>query len=461
MIQVAVREALVNTRLWLAAGPLLALSTALMVIIFSVEVPEANTTELPHTPSIDPTEATMLALTMLATMATLAVTVDRAVAHTRPRFAKYELAGMTPSGARTLLQQQVTVMTGVSVLAGLIMSVFLDKPMYELMSKVGAVHRPVEGAIHAYSLVGAAIVGTGLALIASAPAAKLAQSIYPVEAIKVRPPTQSSQSRGLRVAAVVTWALALVACLLTVLAPRFGATTHPVESANEVATFGGLHTLALAGALALTARSYCPKLIRLWTAVVPERYLPTAFLGRRGAAYQAGRSLEAFNMVLVGALLAGAASSIYYARSDLDPAGHGWVAARDMTAAFLTGVPLALVLVGAVVTTVVTTRSRFREVQTLRLAGATAWQVMVAGFFEAAILAVTALAVAAAGVAWVAVSVGVGMSGIPGSQGWPGSIGWGIPVWGIPLAVAAFGALLFAACALPSVFRGLRRPIIS
>jgi len=459
MILIAVREALTNKRLWLAAWPLLVLSTTLMVIIFSVESPEPNSGEMPHTPPIDPTEATMLALTLLATLATLAVTIDRAVAHTRRRFAHYQVTGMTPSGARVLLQQQITVMTGGAVLVGLILGMALDQPMYRLMSRIGAVHRPIVGSFNAYSLVGAAVVALGLALIATAPAGRLAQSIQPVEAIKLPPIAGPTRSRGLAVAAGATWALAVIASLATVLTPRFGATVHPVESANEVATFGGIHTLALAGALALTARMYCPRLIRALTALLPERHLPTTFLGRRGAAYQAGRSLEAFSMVLVGVLLTGGASSIYYARSDLDPAGHGWVAARDVTAAFLTGVPLSLVLVGAVVTAVVTTRSRYREVQTLRLAGVTPRQVMVAGFVETLILAVTALAVGAAAVVWVAVSVGIGMSGVPGSQGWPGSIGWGLPVWLIPLGVTAFGALVYSACALPSVIRGLRQPI--
>jgi hypothetical protein len=211
-------------------------------------------------------------------------------------------------------------------------------------------------------------------------------------------------------------------------------------------------------ALTLTAPLYCPFLIRVWTFFIPERHLPALFLGRRGAAYQAGRSLEAFNVVLVGALLVGSALSIYFSRSALDPAGRGWVEARDVSGVVLAGVPVALALVGSIFVIVATSRDRTMEARVLRLSGATSRQVLVAGFTEAFILAATATAVALAGVAVVGFTTGLGLSRVSTAPDWPVALGFDAAVWIAPLGVTVFGMVLVTAVSLPYLVKGLNHP---
>jgi hypothetical protein len=215
-------------------------------------------------------------------------------------------------------------------------------------------------------------------------------------------------------------------------------------------------TALLAVCFALTAPSYCPFLIKAWTVFVPERQLPALFLGRRAAAYQAGRSLEAFNVVLVGALLAGAILSMYFSRSALDPAGRGWVEARDVSAAVLAAVPVTIAMAGSTMTVLATARSRVEESRILRLSGATPRQVLVAGFTEAFILAATATAVALCGVALVGLCLGVGLSRVAAGPAWPATLGYDSLVWLAPLSVTAFGMILVTAATLPSIIQGLR-----
>jgi putative ABC transport system permease protein len=458
MILAALREARTNLRLWFAIGPIIMLATALMLIVFSMRDLSVHTTE--GESAMQRTDATLLAVVLAATLAILAISINQAVGASRRRYAMFELVGMAPSGARSMLTQQVVICTVVATGLGLALGVATARPVVHLLSRVGTETRPVSGHIDAHALVGATVIALGVSLIAGARAMAVTRTIQPVEALKPRPWVPPPPAPWRTTWVVVAWTVAVAASVLAAAMPyRPTFRALPVEAANLAASFGGLHTLALAAALALTAPTYCPKLIRAWTALIPERLVPTAFLGRRGAAYQAGRSLEAFNLVLVGALLAGAAASLYYGRSALDPAGRGWVEARDMTAVVLAGVPVALALVGSAATVAISTRNRFDEVQTLRLLGATPRQVLLAGFFETMILAVTALAVAAAGVAWVALSAGTGFAAVRNGPDWPESIGWGAPVWLGPAAVSTFVIALVTACSLPSVIRGLRRTI--
>jgi hypothetical protein len=402
-------------------------------------------------------DATLLAFILLASLAATAIAVYQAAVRTRRDTAYLAVAGLGPANASAHFTRQVLAVCTAATVAGVGLGWALAPAAGGFIAWASSGRDDLVGHTDTHAIVGAAVISFGLAFIASNRGAQVARAVEPIEAIKPLPFRPRRASRWRARAGVASGVGALAVCALTVYLPGVDAFQHnPVEAANAAASCAAVMTVLLAVFFALTAPVYCPFLIRAWTVFVPERKMPALFLGRRGAAYQAGRSLEAFNVILVGALLAGAILSIYFARSALDPAGRGWVEARDVSGVVLAAAPLILALTGSTMTVLATARSRVDESRVLRLSGVTSRQVLVAGFTEAFILAATATAVALCGVAAVGLSMGAGLARVGGSPPWPETLGFDLPVWIAPLGVTVFGMVLVTAATLPSLIRGLR-----
>ncbi|MDR1824236.1 MAG: hypothetical protein LBR27_02700 [Bifidobacteriaceae bacterium] len=462
MTRLVLRATLRNIRMWIAAIPLIALTTAVLVAVFSMRTAGQGLQDLEEEEAglMDNYTAVILALTLIAALAAVGVAVDRAASRSRQRIGFFAIAGLSPTYASTLFYHQVVALAGLAVLLGLGLGAAMTPGAVELVVWAGAGHVGVIGAVDAHALVGAGIITMGVSVMASVRGAQVARSVQPVEAIKALPWTPQRSARPKAFVALIAAVGAVGAAVACLTIPgRMAFAERPLEAANWVVALGTTMAGCLAILFTLTASAYCPRLIRAWTIILPESHAPTLLLGRRGAAYQAGRSLNAFALVLVGTLIVGSAMSIYFARSSLDPAGRGWVETRDISAAVQAGVPVAFALVAAVVTVAITARNRFAEAQTLRLVGATGRQILQAGFVEAMILAVTASLVGLGGVVLVALAVGAGISNVAGSPGWPGAYGLDWLVWVAPLGVTVLGMALVTATSLPSLIRGLRHPM--
>ncbi|MDR1633715.1 MAG: hypothetical protein LBS27_02065 [Bifidobacteriaceae bacterium] len=458
MTPVAMREMFTNLRLWMAAGPLLGLTAALLTITFSMRTLNESLAE-EEVGLMDQYDATLLALVLLAGLATATVSVYQAAQRTRRRVARLAIAGLTPSGAATQFSHQVVGIAAVSSVIGIVLGWAVAPQAVRFIAWAGSGRGNLRGQTDAYAIVGAFVITLGLALIAATQGASQARSVEPIEALKplpLQPPRPRSRRRSWLAAACGLGAL--VTGTLTAVLPGLDALgAGTIEGANIGASLAGATTVLLAVFFALSAPVYCPFLIRAWTVFLPRHRMPALSLGRSGAAFQARRSLEAFNLILVGALLAGATLSIYFARSALDPAGRGWVQARDISGVVLAGVPVVLALVGSVLTVVATARSRAAEARVLKLSGATSRQVLLAGFAEAFILAVTATAVALAGVAMIGLATGIGLAGVAQAPAWPATLGFDPVVWIAPLGVTLAGMALITAVAIPSLIQGLRQ----
>ncbi|MDR2380138.1 MAG: hypothetical protein LBE08_03020 [Bifidobacteriaceae bacterium] len=455
----AFRELGSNLRLWLAAGPLICLTGAMLTIVFSLRSLDESLAE-EELGLMDQYDATLLAFTLLGSLAATAVATYQAAQRTRRRTAYLAIAGLAPASAAANFTRQVLVICGVATLVGIGVGWASAPAASQFIAWASSGRADLVGRTDTHAIVGAGVIAFGLALIASTRGAQVARSVEPIEAIKPLPFRPRRGARWRARAGVLTGIATLVAGATTIYLPATDSFHYrPIEAANAGATSAAVMTATLAVFFALTAPVYCPWLIRVWTFFIPERHMPSLFLGRRGAAYQAGRSLEAFNVILVGALIAGASISIYFARSALDPAGRGWVEARDVSGVVLAGVPVLLAMTGSTMTVLATARSRVDESRILRLSGATSRQVMVAGFAEAFILAATATAVALAGVVLVGLCVGVGLARVPGAPPWPTTLGFDPLVWLAPLGVTAFGMALVTAATLPSLVKGLRGPV--
>ncbi|MDR1187438.1 MAG: hypothetical protein LBK95_08280 [Bifidobacteriaceae bacterium] len=462
MTPLAIRELLTNLRLWLAAGPLMAMTAALLTVTFSMRSLSESLAE-EEVGLMDQYDATLLALVILAGLGATTVSVYQAAQRTRRRVAYQAIAGLTPSAASSQFTHQVVGIAAASAVCGIAVGWAFAPGAMRFIAWASSGHGDLAGHTDAHAILGSFIITLGLALIASARGASQARSVEPIEAIKsrpFRPPAGRTRRR-----AWLAGACGLGACatgVLTAVLPgldrlRF----QPIEAANIGASCAAITTALLAVCLALGAPAYCPFLIRAWTVFVPKHRLPALSLGRLGAAFQARRSLEAFNVILIGTLLAGAALSIYFARSALDPAGRGWVEARDVSGVVLAGVPVVLALSGSVLTVIATARSRASEAQVLRLSGATSRQILLAGFTEAFILAITATAIGLAGTALVGLATGLGLSRVAASPGWPATLGFDPVVWIAPLGVTVFGMALVTAVALPSLIKGMRQSLSS
>ncbi|MDR0365444.1 MAG: hypothetical protein LBH68_01235 [Bifidobacteriaceae bacterium] len=455
---IAFREMTHNLRLWVAAGPLLALTSAMLTVVFSMRSATETAAE-EEVGLMDQYDGTLLALVLLSGLATAAVAIRQTALRTRRRTAYFSIAGLNPSVASTGFIQQLMGIAAIFTVLGALLGWAISPFAVELIAWATSGRHDLVGHTDIHAITGAAIITMGLALIASTRGSQVARDVEPIEALKPRPYMPHQYGRRSFIVGFIAAGGAILTAVLAITLPSLERYAYrPIEAANVVAISAGAMAVLLAAFFALAAPLYCPFLIRAWTVFIPERHLPTLFLGRRGAAYQAGRTLEAFNVVLVGALLVGSALSIYFARSSLDPAGRGWVEARDVSGVILAAVPLVLGLTGAILTVLAASRSRTDEARVLCLSGATTRQVLAAGFFEAFILAVTATAVALAGVALVGTCTALGLANVPGSPGWPQTLGFDGPVWWAPLGVTVLGMVLVTAASLPSLIRGLRSP---
>jgi hypothetical protein len=457
MTPLAIRELLTNVRLWLAAGPLMGMTAALLTITFSMRSLNESLAE-EEVGLMDQYDATLLALVVLAGLGATAIAVYQAAQRTRRRVAYQAIAGLTPSAASSQFSHQVVGISAVSAVAGIAAGWASAPQAMRFIAWASSGHSDLAGRTDAHAILGSFVITLGLALIASSRGASQARSVEPIEAIKPLPFQPAGQTRRRTWLAAACGLGACLTAVLTAVLPgldrlRF----QPIEAANIGVIFAGTTTALLAVFFSLSAPSYCPFLIRVWTVFLPKHHLPALSLGRSGAAFQARRSLESFNLILVGALLSGATLSIYFARSALDPAGRGWVEARDVSGVVLAGIPVVLALTGSVLTVIATARSRVAEAQVLRLSGATSRQVLLAGFTEAFILAVTATAVGVGGVAVVGLVTGIGLSRVASSPGWPATLGFDPVVWLAPLGVTVAGMILVTAVALPSLMKGLRQ----
>jgi hypothetical protein len=457
----ALREFATNIRLWLAVGPLLFLTAGMLTIVFSLRSFEESLAE-EEIGLMDQYDATLLAFVVLTTLGATAVAIYQTAQRTRPRTAYLAIAGLAPSGAAAHLTRQVLAVCSVAAIGGILAGAASAPTASRFIAWASSGRADLVGRTDTHAIVGAGVITFGLALIASTRGAQVARSVEPIEALKQLPFQPRRRSRWRARIGLASGVGALAAAGLTVYLPgleRFKFEPVAVANAaaaNAAAVSAAVTTALLAVFFVLTAPVYCPLLIRGWTFFIPELRMPALFLGRRGAAYQAGRSLEAFNVILVGALLVGATLSIYFARSALDPAGRGWVETRDVSGVVLAAVPVVIAMTGSTMTVLATARSRVAETRVLRLSGVTSRQVLVAGFAEAFILAATATAVALIGVATVGLAMGVGLAQVEAGPGWPTTLGFDPLVWLAPLGVTVFGLALVTAATLPSLIRGLR-----
>jgi hypothetical protein len=431
------------------------LTATMLTIVFSLRS-LAETASEEELGLMDQYDATLLALVVVAALGATAVAITQAAIRTRQRTAFLVIGGLPPAAAASHFTRLVLGVCVAASAAGVAAGWILAPAASRFIAWASSGRPGLTGRADVHALVGAFVITFGLAFIASTRGAAIARSVEPIEALKQLPFRPQARPRWRSKVGLLCGIGALMTGALTIYLP--GARTFtgtPIEAANAGVTAAAVTTALLGVFFALTAPNYCPFLIRAWTVFIPERRMPALFLGRRGAAYQAGRSLESFNVVLIGALLTGSVFSIYLARSALDPAGRGWVEARDISGAVLAAVPLLLAMTGSTMTVLATARSRVIEARVLRLSGATSRQVLVAGFTEAFILAATATAVALAGVALVGLCTGLGLARVVDGPGWPETLGFDPPVWLAPLGVTVFGLVLVTAATLPSLIRGL------
>ncbi|MDR2113837.1 MAG: hypothetical protein LBO75_01005, partial [Bifidobacteriaceae bacterium] len=118
MIQLVLRETVHNLRLWLAAGPLLALTAGMLTIVFSLRSLDESLAE-EELGLMDQYDATLLALILLASLGATAVAVYQAALRTRRRTGYIVIGGLNPSGAAAMFTQQVLGICVVATVVGI------------------------------------------------------------------------------------------------------------------------------------------------------------------------------------------------------------------------------------------------------------------------------------------------------------------------------------------------------
>jgi len=298
----------------------------------------------------------------------VAVLVGFVVRSQRTRHALWQFAGLTPRlVAAVVLGQVATVALLTLGVAALVVVPFLDLLLNGLS---GPVRSDPDVALVTVTLAPgpvavAALVHIGTAVVSAAVAARRAARTPALHA--VRAPADETTRPG-------------VARLVVALLLGLGATAMYAAYLLGDQGLSSMFAIVFVAAAACAAPWLVAPLLRAWTALVPARSRTTWFLARRAALHSVSRSQASVTLVTVAAALGAFTGSIGL-----------WNDPRMFFQGLaLFGVPVAVVLVTAVMTVFMTAPERRRETAALVVAGVTWRSAALAAGLEGLISVVTA-----------------------------------------------------------------------
>ncbi|KJC64272.1 ABC transporter permease [Agreia bicolorata] len=342
------------------------------------------------------TTATIVLVGAIIASGLVISSVQRIAVELRGRdYAIWQLAGVLPAtiGRLVIAQSLVVAMAGAlvgAIIADLIVPSTIQALWREGLAKDGTIMRFGPGA----ALVDILAV-TALVLISTIPAARRASRTPALAVLRESTPPMARMTLRRWIAVAVSL-LAITALVLGMSGGR-----------SELVGMGAMLPPVLVALAASVAPILYPRVLRLWTALLPARVSPAWYLGRHNARHKLSRSTAAITPMMVAVAIAGGPIS------DIATATNAILITRDSPPDYYTkdssgnlalllvlvGAPVAVATLGSAVVVFVTGRDRYRDNALLRAAGATNTTIVAASIAEALIHAATAFLLGLAGIA--------------------------------------------------------------
>lgn len=305
----------------------------------------------------------------------------------RPDYARWQLAGVSPSAIRLVVLCQAALLgligSALACGAGAVLIPAAATALDQASYSPSDVHIPLSGS-GMLVLVGTT---TALAMFASLASARSAAATPAIVALRESTPPATRMTR-------LRWATLLAAVI------ALGLTTHAMITGERAQTVYFGIMLGPVCALLLTSIGplVFPAALYGWTALIPPTVSSAWYLARHSARHKALHSSAGITTLLLGITLVGSITAV------TNTATNALTATREAapdyysfdrpgvlsTIALLVGGPVLLASAAAAVVVFIAGHDRTREEALLRATGATTATVMLRSLYEAAIYAGTA-----------------------------------------------------------------------
>lgn len=428
-------------------GLAFALALSLMVADTGMAAHTSGLLTLPEASSIFSMGYLNVVLCSLVGLSVVGSSTSLVVNSRRGSVARIALAGATPGQVVQTVMVQLAVVSIACSVAGAVLAVPALAPAVTFVATTRDGGVPVPPMVYnPGSIVLAALVTLGVALLGGWRQARRASRIPPVEALRQATIGVESRHGWLRWTMFGLWLVVIAGAFAA--APTIVAMSPAKEAFTNV-FFVSMLMLVVAGiALAAGGPLTVGGLTRLWTAAIPPSASPTWHLARNTVLAKSERLSRSvvpamfavgllFGMEAMGASLI---ATVYL----FDPTTQLENSGIDTLIHFL-GMPIALALLASVGSLVMMGRQRDAELALAGIVGATPAQQRVLPVMEGLIISVTATIL---GLVMTATCLGYAAFGITFTQ-WPFV---GVLPWAVLVATAVVVALItIAATALPTL----------
>ncbi|WP_250009258.1 hypothetical protein [Actinoplanes sp. M2I2] len=387
MLRLIVSDLLANARIWLGTL-LIATATAAVGAVAASDIQTAIEAGGTVALALYAISGVMIAFTTITALIVAGSVAGLTVSLQLRAYALWQLVGVRPAYVRIVVTTQLALVALIGGTLGCLAALPALGPLYRYAlaesPDLGELH-PAFGAGAAVPVVLFVIAVVTLAGTRSAGRAAHTPPIRSLHEID-RPDQRMNFARAM--AGLAT--LVIIAGILVSL---------PATALEQLSVPLMLIAPLVAGVLAAFAPLYLARLLRDWTALVPERASSSWYLARSTTAFGVARSTATINPITVAVALAG---GLYSANGTASGGGS----VRTGSVVLLLGGPLLLALLGATATIFMSSRRRDREFALVVAAGATRTVVLAAAAWEAVIYTVTATILGAAAVCVTAVAGG-------------------------------------------------------
>jgi putative ABC transport system permease protein len=429
MLRLILSDLVANARIWLGTL-LIALATGAVGAVAASDIRTAIEAGGTEALALYAISGVMIAFTTITALIVAGSVAGLTVALQQRAYALWQLVGVRPGYVRIVVTTQLVVVSLIGSVLGCLAALPILGPLYRY-SLAGSPEladlRPVLGAGGAVPVV---VFVTLVVTLAGSRSAGRAARTPPIRSLHETDRPGQPMTAG-------RW----VGGLIAVVAVAGIVASLPGTAPDQLSVPLMLIAPLTAGVLAAFAPLYLARLLRGWTALVPDQISSSWYLARSSTAYGVARSTATISPITVAVALAG---GLYAANGTAS--GGGTVTAGSVV--LLLGGPLLLALLGATATIFMAGRRRDREFALVVAAGATRAVVLAAAAWEAVIYTVTATILGA---------VAVGVAALAG--GWAAETG--TPSFGLGAigTVALAGLLLtLVATVLPTAV-ALRRDL--
>lgn len=326
--------------------------------------------------------AAILMFSAPAGIAVIAAITRLAVDLGRPEYARWQLAGVSPTQTSLVVSAQVAAASLLGGLIGFAATTVLAEPAIHAAFASGSGEYSsipvITGTLTAFITIPLTVV---IAIFGGLRAALTAGRTSPLSALR-EPETEAKRMRW--------WRWVLLAVILASAAAFFASLFRSTNRSTFLSQ-GPLIPVVITVVLIAAGPALYPWVLRGWTALIPARMSTSWYLARHQARYHLSRSTASITPLFTGtALLGGLFTMTATVDASLRAGGEEGVTLEISQVLLMLGGPVLLAAVGASVVIFMSNRKQGSEHALLRASGAPTSTITASALWQAAIHVTTA-----------------------------------------------------------------------